>query len=79
MELTQQEQARLKKPIIDEVGLARVTIQYCKKCLKFLRRLAEEGVLVFGASAAPSLSHPSSMSKRACSFARGRCGSRRLI
>ena len=34
----------LKKLIIDEVGLARVTIQYCKKRLKFLRRMSKEGV-----------------------------------
>ena len=43
-ELTKPEEARLKKLIIDEVGLARVTIQYCKKRLKFLRRLSKEGV-----------------------------------
>jgi len=43
-ELTEQEEALLKKLIIDEVGLARVTIQYCKKRLKFLRRLSREGV-----------------------------------
>ena len=43
-ELTEQEEAALKKLIIDEVGLARVTIQYCEKRLKFLRRLSKEGV-----------------------------------
>ena len=43
-ELTEQEEASLKKLIIDEVGLARVTIQYCQKRLKFLRRLSKEGV-----------------------------------
>ena len=43
-ELTEQEEASLKKLIIDEVGLARVTIQYCEKRLKFLRRLSKEGV-----------------------------------
>ena len=42
-ELTEQEEALLKKLIIDEVGLARVTIQYCQKRLKFLRRLSKEG------------------------------------
>jgi len=44
-ELTTQEEARLKKLIIDEVGLARVAIQYCKKRLKFWRRVSKEGVL----------------------------------
>ena len=34
----------MKKLIIDEVGLARVAIQYCQKRLKFLRRLSKEGV-----------------------------------
>jgi len=43
-ELTKQEQDKLKKLIVDEVGLARVTIQYCKKRLTFLRRLSKEGV-----------------------------------
>ena len=43
-ELMEQEETSLKELIIDEVGLARVTIQYCKKRLKFLRRLSEEGV-----------------------------------
>ena len=43
-ELTEQEEASLKKLIIDEVGLARVTIQYCQKRLKFLRRMSKEGV-----------------------------------
>ena len=43
-ELTEQEEASLKKLIIDEVGLARVAIQYCQKRLKFLRRWSKEGV-----------------------------------
>ena len=44
-EITEQEKALLKKLIVDDVGLARVTIQYCKKRLKFLRRLLKkEGV-----------------------------------
>ena len=43
-ELTKQEEGQLKKLIVDEVGLARVTIQYCKKRLIFLRRLSKEGV-----------------------------------
>ena len=43
-ELTKQEDAKLQKLIVDEVGLARVTIPYCKKRLKFLRRLSKEGV-----------------------------------
>ena len=30
-ELTKQEEAKLQKLIVDEVGLARVTIPYCKK------------------------------------------------
>ena len=61
-ELTTQEEARLKKLINDEVGLARVTIPYCKKRLKFLRRLSKEGVrlalhrlgLAWGWRAAPA-------------------------
>jgi len=43
-ELTKQEEAKLKQLIFAEVGLARVTIQYCKKRLLFLRRLSKEGV-----------------------------------
>ena len=43
-ELTKQEEDKLQKLIVDEVGLARVTIPYCKKRLKFLRRLSKEGV-----------------------------------
>ena len=43
-ELTKQNEAKLKQLIFSEVGLARVTIQYCKKRLQFLRWLSKEGV-----------------------------------
>ena len=43
-ELTKAEEAKLKDLIFAEVGLARVTIAYCKKRLIFLRRLPKEGV-----------------------------------
>ena len=43
-ELAESEEQKLKKLIHDEVGLARVTIAYCKKRLPFLRRLSKEGV-----------------------------------
>lgn len=43
-ELTKQEEGKLKQLIFAEVALARVTIQYCKKRLQFLRRLSKEGV-----------------------------------
>ena len=57
-ELTEQEEASLKKLIIDEVGLARVTIQYCQKRLKFFATVVERGCpprfAPLGVSLAPS-------------------------
>lgn len=43
-ELTESEQAALKKLMDEEVGVARVTIAYCRKRLPFLRRVSIECV-----------------------------------
>ena len=42
--LSSTEESQLQKFMEDEVGIARVTIPYCQKRLKFLRRLSHEGV-----------------------------------